>query len=98
MKLHGLTHEEVLCTGYQEIFSKYSLDEILDIDFNEFGITFPAKDYEKEISISEFIDLKSTDSEIRRKQLDLLYKRKRNLDFLKYVSEQVLSATNKRLK
>lgn len=97
MKLYGLTHEEIICTGYSRILSKYSLDEIQDLNLDEFGIAFPAKEYEQEMSISEFIDIESTDCEIRSKQLDLLYNRKRNLEFFNYVNERASSAINKRL-
>jgi hypothetical protein len=98
VKLYGLTHEEGLCTEYQIILNRYSFEEILDMDFSESGITFPAKEYRQEMSISEFIKIKSIDSEITDKQIELITKRIKNLKLFIHITEQVSSAQKKRLK
>jgi hypothetical protein len=49
------------------------------------------------MSISEFIQLESKDSEIISKQLDLLHRQNKNLDFFLYVHDKAKSAIKKRL-
>ncbi len=97
IKLYGLTHEEGLCTEYQIILNRYSFEEIIDMDFSESGITFPAKEYEQEMSISEFLKIKSTDSEITGKQIELIAKRIKNLKLFIHITEQASSAQKKHL-
>lgn len=98
MRLYGLTHEEALCTEYQIILNSYSFEEIIDMDFSESGITFPAKEYKQEMSISEFLKIKSTNSEITDKQIELIAKRIKNLKLFIHIIEQASSAQKKCLK
>ena len=98
IKLYGLTHEEGLCTEYQIILNRYSFEEILDMNFGESGIKFPANEYKQEMSISEFLKIKSADSEITGKQIELIAKRIKNLKLFIHITEQASSAQKKRLK
>jgi hypothetical protein len=56
MKLYGLTHEEVLCTGLRNIFSNYPLDELINMDFNEL-ITLPLKNTSKKCQYLSLFNL-----------------------------------------
>lgn len=98
IKIYGLTHEEALCTEYQIMLNRHSFEEILDMDFSESGIMFPAKEYKEEMSISEFIKIKSTDDEITGKQIELITKRVKNLKLFIHITEQASLAQKKRLK
>ncbi|HHV24451.1 MAG TPA: hypothetical protein GXX65_07945 [Methanosarcina sp.] len=97
MKLYGLTFEEILSVGYKKFLDKIPEDKLLNMDFNEFGIEFPAVEYDQEMSIEEFLEIESNNSEIIHKQIELLKRQKNNLDFRIFVLEKSKSAHEKRL-
>jgi hypothetical protein len=94
-KVYGYTNEEILCTGYYFLFKNYSIDELMDMDLSDFGVTFPAIEYKEDMSVSEFMDIDSDDLDILNKQIELASKRQENLAFIMYVYKHAKSAFNK---